>query len=726
MERESHDINSSKLTSNQINEMEERRLQELKDAGIDEEEVLHKSKENQNVWGSYFNENITRGKDDINFALRDQWTAVERSEFTRLFKPCFTFNKIYDAPRKIMAEQRKNRPDTIVRSLNGKAPQEQITLRADMLRTLGYLSQVDLVYQHAFKCALLGGYGAFQVILDYEKNRSFNKIGRYDLIPDPTLCSWDPTAIKPHKGDGNVCSRKSILTRDQFFATYPYILNPVSYTDSYLLLDTQRLTRDNIVICDEFVKEWYPLNIYKLSNGMVVDEDEWKEAQETYHLQKEITEGSIVAKIIKNGMPKIVAERQTQDYHIMHYRMIKDRIIDFSKWPSSQLPIPFVAGDSFWIEGREYTKSFIHDARDTQKSLNYIGSESMAEIKNRRREQWLGTPDNIKGYEQQWRNPETQLGMLVANPDPKTGAMPIKQPAWEISRGLLETFQRCNQDLREILGFSEQEILQSRDISGKARRERKMEGSMSAYVYIDNLHQAIAQGGRIMNDLLTYIVGEEERNFVLIKSDGKSQSIILNHMQKDGTIKNQLLPGDYDVEIDTGPSFAVQKEVALEMFTQTIQAYPQAFPLIADLWAGNLDIEQMPMIKERFKTLVPPQILAKEEGKELPPQPPSPQEQMMKMQQVMMMQEMKNKEAQLQERAEELRLRKMKHDLEEAELVLEAKKMQANIVMKNREHHADMTKADLDYSAKIASILADTHHKNLDRESKVHERKNSN
>ena len=33
-------------------------------------------------------------------------------------------------------------------------------------------------------------------------------------------------------------------------------------------------------------------------------------------------------------------------------------------------------------------KSFIHEARDAQKFINYVGSEVAAEIKNRRREQW--------------------------------------------------------------------------------------------------------------------------------------------------------------------------------------------------------------------------------------------------------------------------------------------------------------------------------------------------
>lgn len=713
MEREAHDVNVTDLSPDKINEMEERRITMLNEAGIDENDVLTRANQNLNIWNSYFNENIVRGKDDLNFVLRDQWTAVERSEFTRLFKPAMTFNKLYDSTKKVIGEQRKNKPDLIVRSLTGKATQEQINLRADLVRTISYQSQNDLIYQTAFKSALMMGFGAFQVTVDYESPRSFNKVVRYDIIPDSTMCSWDPTATKPHKGDGNYCSRRFIFTRDEFFATYPYIENPVSFVDPYMLLDFQWQTRDTIAVCDEFVKEWFPLTIYKLSNGMVVDEDQWKDAQETYKQQKKIVEGSIVAKIIEKGMPRIVAERQTQDFRIMHYRMIRDRIIDFSEWPSKQLPVIFVDGDSYYVEGRQYTKSFIHEARDAQKLLNYSRSETASELKNRRREQWIGTPDNIIGYEQDWRNPELQMGILRAKPDPKTGQLPQKMPAWEISQGLFNTSAAATQDLHEILGFSENEALQGRDISGKARRERKMEGSMSAYVFFDNLNQALEQGGRVVNDLLDYVIGDEERYLSLSQKDGKSKNIIINHMQKDGTVDNQLIKGEYDVEIDTGPSFAVQKDIALEFLQQTLQAYPQAFPLIADLWAKNLDVQFMPQIADRFKTIVPPQILAKEEGKQLPPQPPSPQDQMMQM-------EMQNKQAIIQQKAQEIQIKQQQLELEKAELMIKAHESQqkaqldifnhkADIEQSRITHHLDHHKADLDFTSKIARMLTDVH-----------------
>lgn len=691
-----YDIDQIKIDQAEVQER-------LDNAGIDEGDILQKARDNMVLWDGYFNENITRGKDDMNFVLRDQWTAVERSEFTRLFKPALTFNKLYDPVKKIIGEQRKNRPDLMVRSLTGKATQDQIDLRADLVRTISYQSQNDLVYQTAFSQSMFMGYGAFEISLEYESPISFKKVARYNIIPDATRTSFDPVAMQPHKGDGNFCARQYVYTKEEFYATYPHIINPVSYTDPRSLLDFQWETRDTIVVCKYTQKEWFPLKVYLLTNGMVVTENEWEEMQKEFALRKQLADSSlIVGGMILDEIPKIKAERKTQDYKIRQYMLTQNQIIDFMDWPAKQLPIVFVDGDSHFIQGMQYTRSFIRDAKDAQKFLNYVGSESAAEIKNRRREQWLGTPDNILGNEQQWRNPEVQQGILIAKPDPKTGQMPQKLPAWELSQGLITQFQRGNQDIREILGFSETEALAGRDMSGKARRERKLEGSMSAYVWFDNLNQAIAQGGRVILELLPELVGDEERHFVVTKADGRTESIILNKQTPSGEVQNSLEPGEYDIEIDTGPSFAVQKDMALEFFQETIAVAPQTFPLIADLWAKNLDIQYMPQIAARFKTLVPPQVIAQEEGKELPPEPPSPQEQMMQI-------EMQNQQAALVERGKELQIREEKHRLEKIELAMKAQEMMEKMQTSKRRDAVELHKADLDYSAELTKILADLH-----------------
>lgn len=697
------------ITAQESEELEHRRLEKIKDAGINEQDILHHANDDISMFTSYFNENITRGKDDTNFVFVDQWNSSERNEFTRLQKVSLTANKLLDTVNKVLGENRQNKPDLLVRSLTGKSSQQAIDLRADLVRSISYKSQNELVYQSAFQSALTSGWGAFQISLDYESPYSFNKVINYEIIPDTRMVYFDPMAMKPHKGDGNFYARTYIYSKKQFDALFPYAFNPVSYSDPATLIALQDRGRDAVVICDYFTKKWSSFKILRLSNGEVVRESEWEEMQKDLKLKQKIANSSEkLNKEILDLIPTVVSERWTQDYEIWHFRLLKDRILDFSKWPSKYLPGIFVDGNSAFIDGKQYTRSFIREARDVQKYLNFTLSERATEIKNRRREQWLVTPDNILGNEQMWRNPETQLGALVAKVDPKTNMMPQKLPAWQLSPELIQESQSASQDIREILGFSENQSLQGKDISGRARRERKIEGSMASYIFCDNLNQAIEQGGRVVLDLLPYVYSEE-RHTIITKKDGKTESIILNKEKKDGSIENEISHGDYDIEIDTGPSFAVQKEVALEFLQQTIQAFPQAFPLVADLWAKNLDVQFMPQISERFKTMVPPQILAQEEGKQLPPQPPSPQDQMMQMEMELKQAELKEKETELQLRQQKYELEKEKQQLEKFKMILESKKSVLDINNSDKDRKMDMHKADLNYSSQIAKIMADLH-----------------
>jgi hypothetical protein len=243
---------------------------------------------------------------------------------------------------------------------------------------------------------------------------------------------------------------------------------------------------------------------------------------------------------------------------------------------------------------------------------------------------------------------------------------------------------------------------------------------MSAYVYFDNLNQAVEQAGRVVLDLLPVIYGNDERHVVISKQDGKTKSLTLNKQLPDGSIENELSAGEYDIEIDTGPSFAVQKEIALEFLAETIQANPQqVLPLVADLWAKNLDVQFMPQISERLQNLVPPEILAKEAGQPPPPPQPNPEQMMMQQQMQMAQQQMQINEQKmhieeqaLQERAEELRIRKEKHLLEQAEMLLKAKEAEMKMGVEKEKNAIAESQLDHEFTAKIASLVADIHKHN--------------
>lgn len=716
---------NEKLDEGDIEDAQERLFAKLDEMGIDEANEVSEAHKNFGIWTEYFTENNTIGRSDKEFTVRSQYDNRDYAEFERLRKTALQINKIYDSVKKTAGEMRKNKPDLLVRSLNGAASQDEINVREDFLRTMSYNSQVDLVYQQVLMDALTMGFGAFKVGLEYESSRSFNKMVKYSLLRDPTLAYFDPVAELPHKGDGNFCGNAYILSKEEFYALYPYAKDD----DSFQLLQYVNTfvynPKTSIVLVDYTKKMWYPCLIYELSDGSVVTQKQWDDMQPYLKEQYELADSASVAReTLKALIPKIVRKRISQDYKTYSFRMTRNSIVEATIFPSKYLPMVYCPGDSHYIDGREYTRSYVRDGIDAQRVMNYQFSEMFADIRNRRREQWLGTPDNIRGREDMWYNPELQQGVLIAEPDRKTNGMPQKMPPWEPSQGILAQYQQTTADLRQLTGFeAEMAGNPSNAVSGVAIARRQYAGSMSSYIFEDNWRQAIAQGGRIAMDLMPYAIGHGERQMPLKQRNGDTKNITFNKQMQNGKIENQIRPGDFDIEIDAGASFAVQKETAVELLSQLASTNPNVFPLVADLLAKNMDIQYMPQLVKRLETLVPPQILAAEKGEPPPPPQPNPQAQMMQVEMATKqsaielnkaktaseMARAQTMQATVQNHSAEVDLRKNEQQIKIAQMSQQGAEFAHRANMEQQAHALDAIKSGQDYEADMAKTMVDLH-----------------
>lgn len=700
------------LPQDEIDAIEQRRVEELEESGIDEQAVISGIHKFMGAWTAYFQENNTAGKDDLEFLYRDQWTSLERSEFQRVFKPCLVINKLYDPFRKIIGEQRKNTPDIKIRSLTGKASQESINLHTDMLKRIAYSSRTKVIYQQCFQSSMSFSYGAFLVKTQYESSDSFFQEIVYEWQQQPESCFWDPRATECHKGDGNYCGFNRHMTVEEYESRWPNIPNPKSFADAGNMVVNEWYSADTVTICDYWVKEWYTKILYYLDNGETVTKEEYEEL-EALHKKTTKHVGSMneeIADKLIEGMlpplPEVLQERVTDDYIIMHYRCTADKILEFTEWPSRFLPLVFVDGDSYYEEGQQFTRTFIKQSKDAQRQLNYIACEIAAQIKNGSRAQWLATPDNVKGKEWMWVNPEVQQGALIADPDQKTGEMPVRQQASEVPQSLFIQYQRATSDIKETLGYYDANVAaNANDISGVAIDNRSIQGAGSTAVFFDNLNRAVEQGARISLDLLPTIY-DTERTLTLTRGNGEQYTITINQDMGNGQVQNQIQGNEFDLELDAGPSFAVQEKQAMEMLLAFAQTNPQVFPLVADLIAKNMDLPFAQQLAERFKTVVPPAVLAKEQGLPPPPAPPNPQE-------MVMQKQMQLADAKLQDQKQELQLSQQRLDLErqqgklkQAQLMLDMQELQHKMRESAARDTTENHKAELSFSADMARIIA--------------------
>ncbi len=592
--------------------------------------VLNESVQKVNDWYSYYNEHIERARNYLTFLYVDQWDMNVRQAREAVNKPTMEFNKLTSIIRGILGDFRNNSPALTVRGVGKNTEQSAVDLREGLIRHIHYESDADIAYQIAGRHGLECGWGSARVVAEYESPDSFLQVLRIKPVMDFQSAFWDPCASESNKMDGDYCGVYTMYSMEKFKKYYGKICpNPESVaglSGNYYL---RWNTRDNVLVAEMYFKEYYDKKLVQLSDGKEMSEED---AKEILDMQERVMENNPFADLMGHAPLTIVNERDVKDYKIKHIKFVQNKILEETDYPGRLLPIPYFEGDSTMIDGEQIPVPYIEDAIDTQKLINYIGSEIAYAILRSRRETVMGTAEMFAGHEDDWLNPQRVQGWLEYNWD-KTAGKPefIKPPVF--SNDFLQAYQNANQDLMQILGrFEESRGQETNAISGIAINARQRAANKPVNLYDDNNQRGIKMIGKILLDMIPHIY-DTERSVMIMTGDSQSKAVEVNKqngykMLPDGgiepQIENDLTKGSFDIEIRVDGSYDAQQAQAMDTLIRLATINPAISNLIPDLLAEVSGLENTQQLVERLKTLVPPQIIAKEENQPPPPPPPPP------------------------------------------------------------------------------------------------------
>lgn len=380
---------------------------------------------------------------------------------------------------------------------------------------------------------------------------------------------------------------------------------------------------------------------------------------------------------------RIEDKRPSKKHKIIHYKIAGDYELDKTEFPSEQLPMPFVDNNSYYDKtGKQICRSFFGDAKDTQRYINYLRTQSAYILKISRYDQWIGSKKNVSSNDtaRNWRDPNNIQGMLTYDESP-TGAKPEQIRPPELSQSLFTQYQLAIEDLYTSTGLYPARMGNNGDeASGKAIDARTRQGSYTTYVFFNSINRAIAKGGEIVNEMIPRVYDTERVMALMTPDEGMKNITVNKEMDEYGEqVENDIRKGTYEVRLKPGPSYEGQKEQALQSLREVLQADPTAFNLIADLYADNLPLSNTIEIKNRLKTRVPPDIIeAGKTGKMPQQQGPNPEQQAIAIQQQQMQMEAQFKQKQIDIKEKELQLKaqQMQIDLEIEHEKLQAEKIQ--------------------------------------------------
>lgn len=611
-----------------------------------DEKILADAKEQLEKAITDDSENRKLALSDLEFIAVDkaQWPNEIRTERESQGRPCLTINKMPTFVDQVAGDQRMNRPGIKVLPVDSDADVETARIIGGWIRHVQQISKADVAVDHAFEHAVTCGYGAWRIVTKYVSDTSFDQEAYIEKIDDALSVYWGKHT-EYDCSDASYCFILSDMDRAEFKRKYgkePMAFGAGGVTGS------SWVSKDTVRVAEYFKKEPTTETLYLLEDGTVVTE---------------LPEGAVAKQ-----------KRSVESYKIMWYLLSGDEVLDSKEWAGKKyIPVIPVWGKEFNVQGRRIIRGLIRNAKDSQRLYNYWQSSDTETVALQPKVPFILTPKQIDGHEDAWKaSHRKNLPYLLANPDKDAPGWPHREDPPQLSSAMTAKLRDSDQEIRDTMGIQRASMgMQSNERSGAALREQKREGDVGTYAFIDNLSRSLEHTGRILIDLAPSIL-DTERVVRLGLTNGEQEFAIVNMQAPNGKIFNDLSIGTYDVTVTVGPSYATQRIEARQSMQEFIQYYPDAAPLIGDLYAKSMDWPGAEEFAQRLEMLLPAEVKEKmaadaatKAGEPAPPPadssapPPDPE------------QELKLQEAQIKLEEAQVKLEQEQVKLQEAQVRLD-------------------------------------------------------
>jgi hypothetical protein len=574
-------------------------------------------------------DNRTRAAEMLRFIYKRfaQWPDKIYRDRTNENRPCLEINQLPQFINQILNDQRQNRPAIKIRPTSGDATVEVAEIYQDLIRHIEQDSNAAGAVDTAFRYCVAGNIGYWRFTTEYESETSFHQKICFKPIPNPFCVYYDPDCKEP---DGSDCEKVLItedINKDEFARRYPDA-DPIDWQSTDPTL-TSWINGDAIKIADYLHVVKSMDTLYQMQNGDVHFESEkpddwpeemaWPPSEEWYVNKRDVDRRSVRWEVI-NGI----------------------QVLERHEWAGKYIPVVPVYGDETNIEGDVIRKGAADNAVDSQQMYNFLVTSAAEAAANQPKAPFLVTQEQIAGHEREFGDANIKNDpYLTYNKYSESGqeagyGPPARQaPDVDVS-GTLNQAAIFQQNLRATIGIQDPlSNMNVQDQSGRAILAKERVSNTGTFHFQDNLSRAICFGGQILVDLIPHIY-DTERTLQLLREDGTQYTKTVNQQQPPimpagtgpmGMPMGGLQPngqppmappappplrdltvGEYDVVVESGPSYSTKRVEFANQVLELAQSNPQFWGVAGDIIVKNLDMPNAQAIADRLEVMLPPQI----------------------------------------------------------------------------------------------------------------------
>jgi hypothetical protein len=535
--------------------------------------------------------------EDLRFTFEPgaQWeqSVVQQRNMPNGKRPMYSYNRVLPIVNQLIGDQRQNRPSVKFRAADNKDDPEMSEIWGGMYRADFQRSDGDTAIDNAFMYAVSGGFGAFRLTTEYNSDDGFEQDVVFKPIWNPFTVYFDPGAMEITREDAQWAVVTTRLTKQAFEKQYPKA--EISSLNDPQFGDRGWFNQAEVRIAEYYRKSRKRKQLALLSDGRTIE------------LTKEVAQ--MAPELAQLGI-QIVRTRFVDALQIEWYKCSgAEFLAEPITYDWKYIPIVPVYGRRVNIEGKERYAGVVREAKDPQRTYNYLRTTAVETAAMTPRAPYLVTPKMVEGYEAQWADSHAKLRpYLKYNVDPTApGNKPFREPPPDIPAALLQLAQADAGDIHSTTGIFEANLgAPSNEKSGRAIMARQREGDVGSYFFIDNLSKALKYAGKVYLDI-AQTVYDTQRVMRVIGDDNKEDLQEINLQVPDLSspsgwkVLRDTTRGKYDIVVDIGPSYTTQRQEAADRLLQLTQRIPAIAQLAPDLIVDGLDIPNSEEIARRLR-----------------------------------------------------------------------------------------------------------------------------
>ena len=542
-------------------------------------------------------------------------------------KPCLTINKTAQHNLMIINDAKQNKPGVRIRPVSDEATFEGAQIYQELIYHIEYISSAENVYDNATTFQVEAGIGYWRIATDYISSKTFDQEIYIRRIKDPRSVYLDYNINEVDGSD----AREAIIFEDEpkksFKKKYPKFAE-IGNSSSLGNNSDGWITSLYVKVAEYFKKEEKEDKLVTWTNP------ETKEQVLSYYSDLSDIDEQIYKLLRKDKDQAKVYQLQERDVltdDIKWYKIAGDRIIDKGDWPGKYIPIVRLVGTETVIDGVLDRKGHTRALINAQQIYNYNTSANVEFGALQTKSPWIAPSQAIEGFEEYYKTANrvnhSYLPYNAIDEDGNPIPPPQRPAAPQASPAYVEQLKIAQNEMMMVSGQYQAQLGENENAkSGVAINARQRQGDRATYHFIDNQAIAIRLTGKILLDLIPKIYDTKRIKKILAR-DGTRMNVTIDpdhkgqpqdvtdpanpQMDAGQKIKEIIFNPDfgmYDVQADTGPSFATKRMETANALTQIATSDKNFLGVGGDILFRSMDFPDADILAQRYNRMIPDNI----------------------------------------------------------------------------------------------------------------------